>query len=732
LVTKWHRSCLRIGNAMTHASAVSPGWKNLPTPRSDRLVGRHQAPVRAKSGKGTSRYELLLKIGAGGMASVYIGRVSGSGGFSRLVAVKRAHPHLLHDDDAQKMLVTEARLASRLNHANVVSVQDVEHTDDELLLVMDYVEGASLAELLEAGSQKRHELPGRIAVRVALDACAGLAAVHELEGDDGRPVGFLHRDVSPQNILVGVDGTTRIADFGLARGLSAELTRATGTLKGKLAYLAPEIIDHGAFSVQSDLFAMGVVLWEALAKQRLFRGDSEADTVRKVGLTAAPKLSKVVPELGDHLDGVVARALEKDPMRRYGTVREFASAVEALAIKHDLVATSAEVSGYVRSAVGEGLKKRREIVRGLDGKTAGASDAPMATATQTVSIGLPGRVIPIHTATITAAVAPAAAKAKAKAATETETETEAPRFTRYLAVPDEVVRLRRSLGILDETTADAMPGDRGTQESITDIYEGSISALRAVLPSNQSTVLAAAGSDDLADQDQMVTEPMFRPPPMPIGPVPEVVELGEDGDGAAAGAGEGKKEEAKAEEAKAEEAKAEAAGGIGLLVSSPTARWDPARRPRMTGMAVIVAMLLIAVGSLVVCLVVPAKEDEGSATAAASETANAATATPTANVTANAIPTASAIPTATATAIPTATANATATATAIPTANATAGTGTTIAIENMEETVTVSPSRGGRRVKGRRDVTEPRMVRAIDPPVETKSDRPKPPPNPYL
>src|SRR4029079_14218477 len=131
-----------------------------------------------------------------------------------------------------------------------------------------------------AGALAGRPIPARIALRIALDACAGLAAVHELEDDDGRRIGFRRRDVSPQNILVGVDGTARISDFGLAKALaSGSLATGSAMLKGKLAYLAPEIIDRGAFGVKSDLFAMGVVIWEALARQRLFRGDSEADTI---------------------------------------------------------------------------------------------------------------------------------------------------------------------------------------------------------------------------------------------------------------------------------------------------------------------------------------------------------------------------------------------------------------------------------------------------------------------
>src|SRR5262245_28626151 len=173
------------------------------------------------------------------MASVYVGRRSGSVGFSRLVAIKRAHPHLLRAAGTREMLLREAGAASRIHHPNVVAVRDVEETGDELLLVMDYVEGASLAELLASDEDAQLELPSHIAVRILLDTCAGLSAVHTLRDDSGTPLGLVHRDVSPQNILVGIDGTSRLSDFGLAKVTAATMTRTTGILRGKLAYMPP-------------------------------------------------------------------------------------------------------------------------------------------------------------------------------------------------------------------------------------------------------------------------------------------------------------------------------------------------------------------------------------------------------------------------------------------------------------------------------------------------------------
>src|SRR5262245_20864688 len=163
---------------MNDAQLVAPERKNLPTLPG---VARPLKWAKGEELSGPSRYELLVRVGSGGMASVYVGRLSGSAGFSRLVAVKRAHSFVLNDPAGERMMSTEARLSSKLNHANVVAVQDVERTDGELLLIMDYVEGASLADLLDAGKAAGLPMPARVAVRIVLDACAGLAAAHDLE-----------------------------------------------------------------------------------------------------------------------------------------------------------------------------------------------------------------------------------------------------------------------------------------------------------------------------------------------------------------------------------------------------------------------------------------------------------------------------------------------------------------------------------------------------------------------
>jgi eukaryotic-like serine/threonine-protein kinase len=308
-----------------------------------------------------SRYELLAKIASGGMATVYVGQIRSSAGFRRLVAIKRAHAHIVADAALRDTLVTEARVASMIHHPHVVAVQDVEYVDGELLLVMDYVEGASLFELLAAGA--RLPLSPRVAVRIALDACAGLHAAHELADIDGEPMGLIHRDISPQNVMVGVDGTARIVDFGIAKALQSSKHTQTGTLKGKTAYMAPEYLEGGGVSRATDVFALGVTTWEALTGERLFRGRNDLETMRKVtDPTPAPLLSAHVAGLGG-LDEVVAKALAKDPRDRYSTALAFGDALDRAARALDLVASTTEIAVAVTSVVGVALSKRRALIR---------------------------------------------------------------------------------------------------------------------------------------------------------------------------------------------------------------------------------------------------------------------------------------------------------------------------------------------------------------------------------
>ncbi len=226
---------------------------------------------------------------------------------------------------------------------------------------MDYIEGASLGELLVLASKANEKVPARVVVRILLEACAGLHAAHELLDEKGRPVGLVHRDVSPQNLLIGIDGATRVSDFGVAKATAMAVTNS-GMLKGKLAYMSPEYVQGRRIDRRVDVFALGVVGWEALAGKRLFRGENEVETAQRIMTHEALRVSAGAPELAA-LDDVFVTALDKDPERRFSTTRAFAAALESCAARAGLVASHAEVSEIVKRVAATQLEARRAQVR---------------------------------------------------------------------------------------------------------------------------------------------------------------------------------------------------------------------------------------------------------------------------------------------------------------------------------------------------------------------------------
>src|ERR1700690_2074894 len=237
-------------------------------------------------------YELLHEIASGGMATVYLGRKRGVGGFERLVAIKCCHPHLRRDPAFVTMFLDEARLAARIHHPNVVATLEVSD-DDALYFVIHYGEGMSLADWLSRLLPQNQRIAEDLLLRVMIDGLAGLHAAHELRDHDGKSFQLVHRDVSPQNLLIGLDGVTRIADFGIAKAESRATRTRTGQVKGKTGYMPPEQILGEPLDRRADVYAAGVILWEALVGRRLFDGESDAATINQVLNNAVPAPSTV-------------------------------------------------------------------------------------------------------------------------------------------------------------------------------------------------------------------------------------------------------------------------------------------------------------------------------------------------------------------------------------------------------------------------------------------------------
>ena len=238
------------------------------------------------------------------MATVHLGRSIGTGGFARTVAIKRLHPHLTNDPDFVTMFLDEARITSRIHHPNVVATLDVVRDEGELLLVMEHVLGPSWWTVLRTASQEGRAIPLDIISAVLSGILSGLHAAHEARTENGEPLELVHRDVSPQNALVGNDGVARVVDFGIAKAASRVHSTRDGEVKGKLSYMAPEQIRRLAVDRRADVYSAGVVLWESLTGERLYQADDAGGVILLVLEGEAPAPSSLrsdVPPALDHL-----------------------------------------------------------------------------------------------------------------------------------------------------------------------------------------------------------------------------------------------------------------------------------------------------------------------------------------------------------------------------------------------------------------------------------------------
>ena len=310
------------------------------------------------------RYELVAELAAGGMATVYLARVLGMADFKRLFAIKRLHPHLAKEPEFISMFLDEARLAARLHHPNVVPIIEIGIKDEQHYLVMDYIEGDTAGRLVVRAQHDGRKLPIGFTTRVVVEVLTGLHAAHELTDDHGKSLEIVHRDVSPQNILVGVDGVARITDFGVARA-AARLQNQTqgGQLKGKLAYMAPEQVRGGAIDRRADVFAAGIVLWEMLTSRRLFKAESDAETLYKVMAAEVPPVDQTNPEVSAEIAAVCHKALSSQPADRYQSAGDFADALEHAARGSRSMFTVRESATLVNELIGLEITAQRDIVR---------------------------------------------------------------------------------------------------------------------------------------------------------------------------------------------------------------------------------------------------------------------------------------------------------------------------------------------------------------------------------
>jgi serine/threonine protein kinase len=278
------------------------------------------------------KYTLFERIGRGGMADVFKGRVQGPAGFERIFVVKRILPHLSEEPQFTRMFIEEAKLSARLNHPNIVQVFELGAVDKEYFIAMEYVRGRDLAETMRTFWARVGPPRPELVAYIGREMCRALAYAHDLTGDDGDLIGMIHRDVSPSNVMLSYEGAVKILDFGIAKALGNESkdegNTQRGTLKGKFAYMAPEQTQGSDVDRRIDIFASGIVLHEILTGRRLFKGENDMQTVEKVRQCEVSPPSMQNPLCPPEMDAIILRALARDRDERFQSAAEMADALD--------------------------------------------------------------------------------------------------------------------------------------------------------------------------------------------------------------------------------------------------------------------------------------------------------------------------------------------------------------------------------------------------------------------
>ncbi|HEU4408383.1 MAG TPA: serine/threonine-protein kinase [Polyangiaceae bacterium] len=319
----------------------------------DRLI----APNRSTIG----RYRLVARLGSGGMADVYLAMASGMVGFTKLSVVKVLKPEFAHDSEHVAMFLDEARLAARLNHPNVVQTNEVGEDQGLYYLVMEYLEGQTLKRVLKlsASDESGRLLPSLL--YIISDMLAGLHHAHELCDFDGTPLNVVHRDVSPHNVFVTYEGQTKVVDFGIAKAAGSSHLTHTGMLKGKLGYMAPEQARARGVDRRADIFPAGVILWEALARKRIWGGESDLGVLQRLGSGELPSIREHAPGLPEALYQICERALAIDPDARFSSAQEMREALEAFLANSGSRVTATDVATLMAAR----FREQRTAIRTL-------------------------------------------------------------------------------------------------------------------------------------------------------------------------------------------------------------------------------------------------------------------------------------------------------------------------------------------------------------------------------
>ncbi len=320
-----------------------------------------EAPDAAlTAGSTLDRYELLCPLAEGGMATVWLARLQGKRGFEKLVAIKTIKAELVDDPRFEEMFLDEARIASGIAHPNVAQIIDLGEKSGVLYLVMEWVDGESLAKVRKFAVKARVEIPLGLTLRIIADACAGLHAAHELKGADGALLGVVHRDVSPQNILIGTAGAVKVIDFGIAKAQNRLGTRTrTGVVKGKVQYMAPEQAQGDAHDRRIDVWALGVCMYELVTGRLPFDGDNPLEVLSRITSESPPPIEAHVPL---NVRGIIMRALARNPNERFPTAAAMRRAIESALSQLALESSTEDLATFVDTYMPHRATERREIV----------------------------------------------------------------------------------------------------------------------------------------------------------------------------------------------------------------------------------------------------------------------------------------------------------------------------------------------------------------------------------
>ncbi len=299
------------------------------------------------------RYRIIEKIDAGGMAEIYRGEAVSLEGFSRTVAIKRILPSMCSDKKFVAMFLDEARLSMKLQHANIVQIFDIGKADDTYFVVMELIEGVNLRRMMQRAIDRGIQIPLGLTCYLTVEIAKALAYAHEKNDEKGKPLGIVHRDVSPPNVLLSRQGEVKLTDFGLAKAASHVQQTDAGVIKGKFSYLSPEVVEGKTADPRADVYSAGIMAWEMLTGRKLFAGTNDMETVELVRKGSVPKVSTIRDDIDEDFDRVLLKALAKNPKRRYQSARAMEQAFTAYLFKRGEAVTSSDVSDFLKNLRGD-------------------------------------------------------------------------------------------------------------------------------------------------------------------------------------------------------------------------------------------------------------------------------------------------------------------------------------------------------------------------------------------